>query len=95
MYLQCIYPIQRNIKVNHRFRYSTLWSDIKPAIDTDNTINKTYLLQRENKKVRKATDINMFCLTTNILIITRPLTVYQIYNHLTLILSDYKSDIAP
>ena len=58
MYLQCIYPIRRNIKVNHRFRYSTLWSDIKPAIDTDNT-NKTYLLQRENKKVRKATDINI------------------------------------
>ena len=36
-------------------RYSTLWSDIKPAVDTE---NNAYLLQSEGREVGEATDIN-------------------------------------
>ena len=63
--------------------------------------NNAYLLQSADKKVGEATDMHQqrFCLSGNILIITRLLVVYQIYNHLALgptdlVLGDYKSDIA-
>ena len=61
--------------------------------------NNAYLLQSEDRKVGEATDINKgLSLSGNILIITRLLVLYQIYNHLALGptalgLGDYKSDI--
>ena len=91
-------PIWRNIKVNHRsINYIQQWSDIKPAIDTDYKL--TFSKIKKEKCRRSNRHQQRFCVSGNILIITRLLVLYQIYNHLTLrctalVLGDYKSDIA-
>ena len=80
-------------------RYSTLWSDIKPAVEK--TTRKQRLPSpkcRQNGR-RSNRHQQRSCLSGNILIITCLLAVYQIYNHLALgptplVLGDYKSDIA-
>ena len=69
-----------------------MWSDIKPATDYTFTFSKVQTKRRSNRHQQR------FCLSGNILIITRLLVLYQIYNHLAfepmaLVLGD-ESDIA-
>ena len=77
-------------------RYSTMWSDMKPAVETDykkTTLTFSKVLTKRYRHQQR------FCLSGNILIITHLLVLYQNYNHLALgptalVLGDYKSDIA-
>ena len=77
---------------------STLWSDIKLAVETDykeTMLNSPKCRQKSRRSNRHQ---QRFCLSGNILSIIRLLMLYQSYNHLTLgptalVLGDYKSDI--
>ena len=76
-------------------RYSTVWSDIKPAVETDYKKTTLTFSKVPTKKVGEASDINK----SFVKYITFLLVLYQNYNHLALgpmalVLCDYKSDIA-
>ena len=59
--------------------YSTLWSDIKPAVETDyKKITLTFSRQKGRRNNRHQ---QRFCLSGNILIITCLRVLFQIYNH--------------
>ena len=49
--------------------YSTLWSYIKPAINTEYKKNNTYILQSEDRKVGEATDTNKVFVFLEIIIL--------------------------
>ena len=79
-------PDQQNLTVCKSDIYSTLWSYIKPAINTD--YKKTALtfskVKRElQEKQHTSTKVSSFIKCIHKYIITCLLMVYQIYNHLS------------